>query len=131
MTLHGKCALITGSVAGLGYAIANALAAEGCNIVLNGIAPPDEAEAARAQLEGTHGIAAIYERADVSNVGEIERLVANAARRFGSVDIVVNNAVVRHFEPVEKLVDQRACPLLEKVELPLSRTADQEMSAGL
>ena len=102
-TLSGKCALITGSTAGLGYAIAEALAASGCNIVLNGIVPAGEGIAAQRKLEERHGIAAIYERADVSALAEIERLVANAAARFGAVDIVVNNAVVRHFSPIEAL----------------------------
>ena len=98
-TLAGKCALITGSTAGLGYAIAEALAAAGCNIVLNGIVPADEGSAAQRKLEARHGIAVIYERADVSDLSEIERLVANGAARFGGIDIVVNNAVVRHFPP--------------------------------
>ena len=50
--LRGKCALITGSIAGLGYAIAKGLAAQGCDIVLNGIATADEAAAAREKLDG-------------------------------------------------------------------------------
>jgi 3-hydroxybutyrate dehydrogenase len=102
-TLAGKCALITGSTAGLGFAIAEALAREGCNIVLNGIAPVEEGGAAQQQLIQRYGVDALYERADLSQLAEIEGLVAAAVSRFGSVDIVVNNAVVRHFEPIERL----------------------------
>jgi 3-hydroxybutyrate dehydrogenase len=101
--LTGKCALITGSVAGLGYAIAESLAAAGCGIVLNGLAPDGEAEAARAALERKFGVDVLYEAADLSDLRQIERLVTNAARRLGGIDVVVNNAVVRHFSPIEQL----------------------------
>lgn len=89
--------MITGSTAGLGYAIAEALAASGCNIVLNGIASTARALAQASDVD------AIYERADISDLVQIERLVATSAARFGSIDIVVNNAVVRHFAPIKML----------------------------
>ena len=103
MTFAGKCALITGSTAGLGYAIAQALAASGCNIMLNGIVPADEGRAAAQALAAESGAAVAFERADVSELGQIERLVATTSARFGGVDILVNNAVVRHFAPIEQL----------------------------
>jgi 3-hydroxybutyrate dehydrogenase len=103
MTLSGRCALITGSNAGLGFAIARALAAAGCNIVLHGIAPEPEGDAARDALAREFGIEAIYQQADIEELAQIERLAAAAAARFGSVDILVNNAVVRHFAPIEQL----------------------------
>lgn len=101
--LKGKCALVTGSVAGLGYAIAEGLAAAGCNIVLNGIAPAESAAATRSGLERKYGVGAHYDGADLADLSQIERMIADAAKRFGSVDIVVNNAVVRHFSPIERL----------------------------
>ncbi len=101
--LTGKCALITGSTAGLGYAIADSLAASGCNIVLNGIASPDDAAEARKGLEDKFGVDVVYEAADLADLVQIERLVTNGAKRFGSIDIVVNNAVTRHFSPIELL----------------------------
>ncbi|MET0653230.1 MAG: SDR family oxidoreductase [Hyphomicrobiaceae bacterium] len=101
--LAGKCALITGSTAGLGFAIAEALAAQGCNIVLNGIAPADEGSAAQNKLAQEFRIDVVYEKADISQLAEIERLVGASVARFGSIDIVVNNAVARHFAPIEKL----------------------------
>jgi 3-hydroxybutyrate dehydrogenase len=102
-TLAGKCALITGSTAGLGLAIAEALAAQGCSIVLNGIASTEEAAAAPQKLTSAFGVDAVYEKADLSQLAEIERLIGASLARFGSIDIVVNNAVVRHFAPLEKL----------------------------
>jgi 3-hydroxybutyrate dehydrogenase len=101
--LAGKCALITGSTAGLGYAVAQALAASGCNIVLNGIAPAAEGGWAADTLARDHRVQAVYERADLSELPQIERLIAAASTRFGGIDVVVNNAVVRHFAPIETL----------------------------
>jgi 3-hydroxybutyrate dehydrogenase len=101
--LAGKCALITGSTAGLGYAVAQALAASGCNIVLNGIAPAAECGAAADPRAPAHRVPAVYQRAHQSEHPQIERLIAAASTRFGGIDVVVNNAVVRHFAPIETL----------------------------
>ncbi len=99
--LKGKCALVTGSVGGLGHAIAEALARAGANVVVNGLCDPDEGRAAAARLAEAHGVDAVFDPADLSDRAAIERMVATAGERFGAVDIVVNNAVVRHFSPIE------------------------------
>ncbi len=99
--LTGKTALITGSIGGIGYAAASALAAQGCNIMLNGFADPAEIEEKRSALEKAHGIEARYNGADLRKIAEIETLVAATERALGPVDILVNNAVVRHFAAVE------------------------------
>jgi len=99
--LKGRCALITGSTQGLGYALAERLAAEGCNIVLNGFGEAAAIEAARAKLEAEHGVRAIHHGADVADPEQIADLVGTARKTFGSVDVLINNAVVRHFSPVE------------------------------
>ncbi len=101
--LKQKCALVTGSVAGLGYAIAARLAAEGANVVLNGLCAPGEGEASAARIAGEHGVEAVFDPADLTSVAEIERMMAAAAARFGGVDILVNNAVVRNFALVEDM----------------------------
>jgi len=99
--LSGKTALLSGSVGGIGYATAAALAAQGCNVMLNGFGDPDEIEAKRSALEIEHGVKARYSAADLRNIPEIEALVATTEREIGPVDILVNNAVVRHFAPIE------------------------------
>lgn len=99
--MHGKCALVTGSVDGLGLAIAAALAEAGANIVLNGLCDAQQGEAAAKELAGKHGIEAAFDPADLRVRSEIERMVTDAEKRFGSIDILVNNAVVRHFSPIE------------------------------
>ncbi|WP_439610830.1 3-hydroxybutyrate dehydrogenase [Reyranella sp.] len=100
--LKGRCALITGSTQGLGQAMARRLAAEGCNIVLNGFGDPAEIEAQRRALEAEHGIRALHHGADLAESRQIADLIETAGREFGGVDILINNAVVRHFAPVEK-----------------------------
>lgn len=91
--LNGKCALITGSVGGLGFAAADKFAAAGCNVVLNGL--EDGAEAAQSLGR------AIYSDADLRNPRDIARMFREAEEAFGAVDILVNNAVVRCAAPVE------------------------------
>jgi 3-hydroxybutyrate dehydrogenase len=98
--LAGRCALVTGSDGGIGFAIAAALADQGCNIVLNGPAESAATAALRERIAAKN-VKAVYVRADVGSVAEIERLFA-AAAAVGDVDILVNNAVVRHFHPIEE-----------------------------
>jgi 3-hydroxybutyrate dehydrogenase len=99
--MKGKCALITGSVGGLGLAAAHRFAAAGCNIVLSGLAEPSEIAQARADIE-THGVRALYSPADLRRPPEIEQMFRDSEEAFGGVDILVNNAVVRCAAPVEQ-----------------------------
>jgi 3-hydroxybutyrate dehydrogenase len=99
--LRGKCALITGSTAGLGFAIADRLAAEGCRIILNGLGPAGEAEQAQDELSRKHGVDARFHGADLRAPEQIAELMQFASDTFGGVDILINNAVVRHFAPIE------------------------------
>ena len=99
--LEGRCALITGSTQGLGLAAAHRFAAAGCHVVLSGLASPDDAAATASGLESAHGVRAVYAAGDLSRPADIDGIVKTARRAFGSVDILVNNAVVRHAAPVE------------------------------
>lgn len=99
--LKRKCALITGSTQGLGYAMAARLAAEGCHIMLNGFGDPAEIEARRRHIEDSHGVRVLHHGADLAVPAQITDLVETADRAFGAIDIVINNAVVRHFAPLE------------------------------
>jgi len=98
-----RCALITGSTAGLGLAIADRLAAEGCRIVLHGLATPDERERAREELARRHRVEVRCHGADLRDPLEI----ADLMRFAGGVDILVNNAVTRHFSPLEAFPVER------------------------
>src|SRR5690348_3932790 len=99
--LKGRCALITGSTQGLGHALAERLAAEGCNIVLNGFGEKADIEASRRKIETAHGVRVLHHGADVADPAQIADMVAMAEKTFGGVDVLINNAVVRYFAPVE------------------------------
>ena len=103
--LEGKAAIVTGSVQGLGYALADKLAANGCNIMLTGLTEPAAAQSQRSALEQKHRVRVTYHNADVTEPRQINFLVAETVKQHGSVDILVNNAVYRHRSPVEKFPD--------------------------
>lgn len=98
--LEGRRALVTGSVGGLGAAMARGLARAGARVLMTGLETPQEAEAARLQIAGAGGDEVAYVQADLGSRADIEAL-ARHALSSGGVDILVNNAVVRHFAPIE------------------------------
>src|SRR6267143_1111463 len=100
--MKGKTALVTGSTSGIGLGIAEALAKQGANIVLNGFGERSEIERLRARLAEKHHIDVQYDAADMSKPDAIEAMLKSALGRFGAVDILVNNAGIQHVAPVEK-----------------------------
>ncbi|CAN7392568.1 3-hydroxybutyrate dehydrogenase [Variovorax paradoxus] len=101
--LKGKTALVTGSTSGIGLAIANSLAQQGANIVLNGFG---DAETPKSQIEAL-GVRAEYHGADMSQPAQIEDMMKFAASKFGRVDILVNNAGIQHVAKVEDFPPER------------------------
>lgn len=99
--LKGRTALVTGSTGGIGEAFARAFAAQGCNVMMNGFGDAAEIERLRSSIAKEHGVEVAYHGADVGVPAEIEAMVRETERRFGGIDIVVNNAVVRHYDRVE------------------------------
>ena len=99
--LAGKNALITGSVRGLGLTAAHRFAAAGCNLVLSGFDGSRDIASLRREIEERYGVRTIYDAADLRRHQEIERMVSAGFAAYDSIDIVVNNAVVRHTAPVE------------------------------
>lgn len=97
-----KTAIVTGSTSGIGLAIAEALAAEGCNIVVNSFSDTPQDHAIAEQIAEKHKVEAAYIKADMSKPDECRALVAKTAELFGSVDILVNNAGIQHVAPVEE-----------------------------
>ncbi|MCA3192558.1 MULTISPECIES: 3-hydroxybutyrate dehydrogenase [unclassified Cupriavidus] len=103
VNLHGKTALVTGSTSGIGLGIAQALAQAGANIVLNGFGDVDAALASIRTL----GAEVMHHPADMRRPDEIEAMFAQAAARFGGVDVLVNNAGIQHVSPVEDFPVQK------------------------
>jgi 3-hydroxybutyrate dehydrogenase len=101
MALNGKNVLVTGSSNGLGLAMATALAASGCNIVLHGLEPAQSVEQTTAELASSYDVSVSYVRADLSTVEGVDARVETARARVGSIDVLINNAVVRHFARIE------------------------------
>ncbi|MEO8133842.1 MAG: glucose 1-dehydrogenase [Betaproteobacteria bacterium] len=93
LQLTGKIALVTGAARGIGRGIALTLAGEGAKVVVNYVADAAEAEEVVRQIRDAGGDAeAIY--ADVGVYENVERLVAATLKRFGRIDVLVNNAGV-------------------------------------
>jgi len=99
--LHGKTALITGSTSGIGLGIAHALAAQGVNIVLSGLASEVEADALKAEIASKYKVKTGFSGADLTDPDAIEGLMGYVARDFGGADILVNNAGVQFVSPIE------------------------------
>lgn len=104
--LNGKTALVTGSTSGIGLGIAQALAAQGANVMLNGFG---DIEAAKAEVarHATGGAKVGYHGADMSKPAEIEAMVKACEAEFGAVDVLVNNAGIQHVAPVDEFPVER------------------------
>jgi 3-hydroxybutyrate dehydrogenase len=102
MILKSKGAVVTGSTSGIGLGIARALAKEGANVLINGFGEPGEIEKERSGIETEFGVQAIYSPADMTKPEEIAEMVSSAEKRFGSVDVLVNNAGVQFVAPIEE-----------------------------
>jgi 3-hydroxybutyrate dehydrogenase len=96
-------ALVTGSTGGLGLATAEALARSGNQVVLHGLLGQAEGEQLARDLAGRCGVDVHYVPGDLASPEGVTRLVQAATDRLGPVDILVNNAVVRHFAGVDAL----------------------------
>jgi NAD(P)-dependent dehydrogenase (short-subunit alcohol dehydrogenase family) len=100
--LRDAVAVVTGAASGIGFALADALLAEGCNVVLADV--EEEALAhAEERLGATRAERVHTVRTDVSDLTAVERLAASTLGRFGRVDVVCNNAGVSTFTTIDHL----------------------------
>ncbi len=102
MSLRGRVAVVTGSTSGIGWGVAEALAAEGAAIMLNGFGDAAEIERMRAGLAAKYGVTVGYSAADMSKPVEIGAMIGAAVRELGGMHILVNNAGIQHTAPIEE-----------------------------
>lgn len=104
--LAGKVAVVTGAGRGIGLALSEALTAEGCAVVLAGRRMPALHKAASVVTK--RGVMAMPVRCDVRDHRSVRSLFQAVRRRFGRLDILINNAGVAHaVAPVEEISPQK------------------------
>jgi glucose 1-dehydrogenase len=91
VSLRGKVAIVTGGNSGIGRAIVLELAKQGANLVIDYIMHPEATEALERQVAAL-GHRAFGVEADVGKVADLERLIDGAVKKFGRLDVMVNNA---------------------------------------
>jgi len=99
--LKNKVAVVTGASKGIGASIAKHFAAEGAKVVVNYASSKEGADSVVKEITDNGGIA-IAVQADVSNEADVMRLFAATKKAFGTLDILVNNAVFQQYLPIEQ-----------------------------
>jgi 3-oxoacyl-[acyl-carrier protein] reductase len=103
--LAGKVAIVTGASKGIGAAAAKALAAEGAAVAVNYSSGKEGAERVVSQITREGG-KAIAIQADVSKAADVKRMFEETKKALGSVDVLVNNAGVFQFDPIEAITEK-------------------------
>lgn len=102
--LSGKVAIVTGASKGIGAEIARRLAADGAAVVVNYASSKAGADKVVEEIKKAGG-KAVAVQADVAKEADIRRMFAEAAKAFGRVHILVNNAGVYEFGPIEEMTE--------------------------
>ena len=102
--LKGKVAIVTGASKGIGAAIAKSLAAAGAAVVANYSSSREGADRVVAEITGSGGKATAVQ-GDMSKADDVQRLFGEAKKAFGQVDVLVNNAGIYKFAPIEEVTE--------------------------
>ncbi len=103
--LTGKVAVVTGASKGIGASIAEDLARNGAAVIVNYSSTPQGADNVVSKIKTAGGKAKAVQ-ADISKLAEARKLIDAAVSEFGRIDILVNNAAVFEFLPLEKITEQ-------------------------
>ena len=104
--LTGKVAVVTGASKGIGAAIAKSLAAEGASVVVNYASSKAGADAVVSTITAAGG-KAVAVHGDVSKAAEAQGVIDAAIKKFGHLDILVNNSGVYEFSPLDAFTEQQ------------------------
>jgi 3-oxoacyl-[acyl-carrier protein] reductase len=102
--LNNKVAVVTGASKGIGAGIAKALAAAGATVVVNYASSKDDAERVVGDIAKAGG-KAVSIQGDVSKASDVQRLFAETKKKFGRLDVLVNNAGVYEFAPLADITE--------------------------
>ncbi len=100
--LKGKVAIVTGSTSGIGLGIAEVLASQHCDVMMNGLGDEKMIAALQARIQRQYKVRIGYHGADMTQPDEVHAMVKATRRELGSVDILVNNAGIQHVSPLEE-----------------------------
>lgn len=103
--LSNKVAVVTGASKGIGAAIAKALGAEGASVVVNYSTSKQGADRVVSEIV-KNGSKAIAVQGDVSKSADVKRIFAETKKAFGRLDILVNNAAIYQFAPLDQITDE-------------------------
>ena len=103
MDLKGTVALVTGGNGGLGQRICHALAKEGVHIAVMYAQSRDQAEEVATELKSKYQINAAAFQCDITSVADVDKLVADVTKRFGRLDILINDAAYNKAIPFQDL----------------------------
>lgn len=104
-SLTGKVAIVTGASDGIGRAIAERLAQDGATVIVNYGKSADKAKEVVAGIEAKGG-KAVAIQSDMSKAGDAGRLVKDTVKRFGRLDILINNAGMFMFKPLVDMSEE-------------------------
>jgi len=103
--LKGKVAVVTGASKGIGAGIAKGLGAAGASVVVNYASSKEGADRVVAEINNNGG-KAIAVQGDVAKAADVERLFKETKKAFGKLDVLVNNAGIYQFTPLEAVTEE-------------------------
>ena len=116
VSLAGRICVVTGAGRGIGRFIAGTLAGAGASLAVCSRSP-QELEALARELEGDHGAPVLAQAVDVSDLAATQAFAGDVLRRFGRVDVLVNNAGV--YGPVGAITEVDMCQWTQAVAVDL------------